>query len=145
MTTIGSNNLSLKYQRFTSSCCKNIRIRKFVRLCNLLASLVLIIPSSMILTKELSLWNQIKYLNLNIFRTRCCKPLIFQTQIIVWKYLRSATFGSKDIVIRKSEFVANTQFLYLNNDWKHLLYLDVNSLSIFYLKYILYNVGRLCF
>ena len=25
---------------------------------------------------------QIKYLNLNIFRTRCCKPLIFQTQII---------------------------------------------------------------
>jgi len=28
------------------------------------------------------------------------------------KYLRSATFGSKDIVIRKSEFVAKTQFLY---------------------------------
>ena len=59
----------------------------------------------------MSLWNKIKYLNLNIFRTRCCKPLIFQTQII-WsnrinslKYLRSATFGSKDIVIRKSEFV----------------------------------------
>ena len=67
--------------------------------------------------KELSIWNKIKYLNLNIFRTRCCKPLIFQTQII-WsntihslKYLRSATFGSKDIVIRKSEFVAKTQLL----------------------------------
>jgi len=27
------------------------------------------------------------------------------------KYLRSATFDSKDIVIRKSEFVAKTQFL----------------------------------
>jgi len=27
------------------------------------------------------------------------------------KYLRSATFGSKDIVIIKSEFVAKTQFL----------------------------------
>jgi len=27
------------------------------------------------------------------------------------KYLRSATFGFKDIVIRKSEFVAMTQFL----------------------------------
>ena len=27
------------------------------------------------------------------------------------KYLRSATFGSKDIVIRKSEFVTETQFL----------------------------------
>ena len=24
--------------------------------------------------KELSLWNKNKYLNLNIFRTRCCKP-----------------------------------------------------------------------
>ena len=68
--------------------------------------------------KELSLWNKIKYLNHNIFRTRCCKPLIFQTQII-WsnrihslKYLRYATFGSKDLVIRKSEFVAKIQFLY---------------------------------
>ena len=65
----------------------------------------------------MSLWNKIKYLNLNIFITRGCKPLIFQTQI-TWsnrihslKYLRSATFGSKDIVIRKSEFVAKTQFL----------------------------------
>ena len=65
----------------------------------------------------MSLWNKIKYLNLNIFRTRFCKPLIFQTQII-WsnrihslKYVRSATFGSKDIVIKKSEFVAKTQFL----------------------------------
>ena len=27
--------------------------------------------------KELSLWNKIKYLNHNIFRTRCFKPLIF--------------------------------------------------------------------
>ena len=60
----------------------------------------------------MTLWNKIKYFNLNIFRTR----LIFQTQII-WsnrihslKYLRSATFGSKDIVIRKSEFVAKIQF-----------------------------------
>ena len=67
--------------------------------------------------KELSLLNKIKYLNLNIFRFWCCKPLIFQTQII-WsnrihslKYLRSATFGSKDIEIRKSKFVAKTQFL----------------------------------
>ena len=34
------------------------------------------------MNKGLSLWNKIKYLNLNILRTRCCKPLIFQTQII---------------------------------------------------------------
>ena len=69
------------------------------------------------LTKELSLQHKIKYLNLNIFRTRCCKPLIFQTQIVLCyrihslKYLRYATFGCKVIVIRKSEFVAKTQFL----------------------------------
>ena len=69
------------------------------------------------LIKELSLCNKIKYLNLNIFRTRCCKPLIFQI-LIIWfnrihslKYLRSTTFCSKDIVIRKSGFVAKTQFL----------------------------------
>ena len=73
----------------------------------------------MFLTKELSLWNKLKYLNLNIFRSRCCKHLIFQTQII-WsnkihslKYLKSATSGSKDIVIKKSEFVAKTQFLFV--------------------------------
>ena len=52
-----------------------------------------------------------------------CKPLVFRTQIIWFnrihslKYLRSATFGSKDIVIRKSEFVAKTQFLCLQSDW----------------------------
>ena len=57
----------------------------------------------------------------HIFKTRCCKPLIFQTQII-WskrihslKNLRSATFGSKDIVIRKSEYVLKTQFLCRKN------------------------------
>ena len=70
--------------------------------------------------KELSLWNKIKFLILNIFRTRCCKPLILQTQI-TWsnrihslKYLRSATFGSKDIVIRKSDL---WQRLYSSKSW----------------------------
>ena len=53
-------------------------------------------------SKELSLCNKVKYLNPNIFRARCCKPLIFQT-LITWfnrihslKYLWSVTFGSKD-------------------------------------------------
>ena len=66
--------------------------------------------------KELSFWNKIKYVNLNIFRSRCCKPMIFQTQII-WsnrihslKYPRSATLGCKDTGIKNSEFVAKTQF-----------------------------------
>ena len=60
---------------------------------------------SFVTAKELSLWNKIKYLNHNIFRTRCRKPLILQ-------YLRYATFGSKDTVISKSEFVAKAQFLW---------------------------------
>ena len=67
--------------------------------------------------KELNLWNKIKYLNLNIFRTRCCKPMIFQTfitEFLVLNIIMPATFGSKDIVIRKSEFVAKTQFLCKN-------------------------------
>ena len=71
------------------------------------------------LQKELSLGHKLKYSNPYIFKTRCYKPLIFQTQVI-WlnrfhslKYLRSTTFGSKDKVIRNSEFVAKTQFLYL--------------------------------
>ena len=38
--------------------------------------------SSIRSAKELSLCHKLKYLNLNIFRTRCCKPLIFQTQTI---------------------------------------------------------------
>ena len=73
-------------------------------------------------TTELSLCNKIKYLNPNIFRTRFCKPLIFQTLIIRYnrnhslKYLRSTTFGSKDIVIRKSEFVTKTHFLRTESD-----------------------------
>ena len=62
----------------------------------------------------------------NIFRIQYCKPLIFQTQIIWFnkiyelKYLRSATFGSKDIVIIKSEFVAKTQFLFCSlKNWNY--------------------------
>ena len=31
------------------------------------------------------------------------------------KYIRSVTFGSKDLVIRKSEFVTKTQFLNLES------------------------------
>ena len=68
-------------------------------------------------TKELSLCHKLKYWNPYIFRIQCCKPLIVQTQIIWFnrihslKYLRSTTFGSKDIAIRIFKFVAKTQFL----------------------------------
>ena len=61
-------------------------------------------------------WTKLsKYLNSYIFTTWWCKLLIFQTKCI-WsntihslKYLKSA--GCKDIGIRKSAFVAKTQFL----------------------------------
>ena len=78
---------------------------------------IILHANSLILRYELSLCVKLKYSNSYTFGTRCCKPLIFQIQNI-WsnrihglKYLRSTTFGSKDIVIRKSEFVAKTQFL----------------------------------
>ena len=123
---IWSNRIHcLKYQRSKTLGSKDIEIRKveFVTKTQFVLRIVkYLLCFEMHVVKmerkELSLWNKIKYLNLNIFRTRCCIPLIFQTQII-WsnrihslKYLRSATFGSKDIGIRKSEFVAKTQFLY---------------------------------
>ena len=49
--------------------------------------------------KGIEFLEQNKYLNPNVCRTSCCKPLIFQTQII-WsdrihslKYQRSTTIG----------------------------------------------------
>ena len=92
-----------------------IEIRSTVPLIATLYRLLIFLLKN-VLTKELSLWNKIKYLNLNTFRTRCCNPLIFQNQIISSK-IKNSQFEiskvckiSKDIVIRKSEFVAKTQY-----------------------------------
>ena len=69
-------------------------------------------------TKELSPCHKFWFSNPYIFWTLGRKPLIFQTYII-WsnrshslKCQRSTTLGSKDIGIRKSQFVTKTQFLY---------------------------------
>ena len=68
--------------------------------------------------KELSFGHKLKSSDSNIFATLWCKPLIFQTQILLsisinsLKYLRSTALGYKDIEIRKSECVAKTQLLY---------------------------------
>ena len=35
-----------------------------------------------------------------------------------WKYLRSSISGSKDIGVRKSEFVAKTQILWIDIDYR---------------------------
>ena len=67
--------------------------------------------------KELSLCYKLKLSNPYILVISWCKPLIFQTQIILskkiysLKFLRSTTLGCKYIGIIKSEFVAKTQFL----------------------------------
>ena len=70
-------------------------------------------------SKELSLCHKFSFCKTYIFATLWYEPLIFQTYII-WsnsihslKYLRYTTLGCKcnDIKIRKSEFVAKTQFL----------------------------------
>ena len=67
--------------------------------------------------KELSLCYKLKLSNPYILVISWCKPLIFQTQIILskkiysLKFLRSMTLGCKYIGIIKSEFVAKTQFL----------------------------------
>ncbi len=67
--------------------------------------------------KELALCNKLWFSNPNIFRTQFRKPLKFQTMTFVrsrnisLKYQRFTTLGSKDIGIRKSEFVAKSQFL----------------------------------
>ena len=70
--------------------------------------------------KELILCHKLRFSNLYIFEIQCCKPLTFQT-FIIWsnrshslKCQRSTTLDSKDIGIRKSEFVAKTQFLWGN-------------------------------
>ena len=70
-----------------------------------------------LISKELSLCHNLKFSNPYIYRIWCFRLLIFQTKII-WcnkihrlKYLKSTTFGCRDIGIRKSEFVSMTQLL----------------------------------
>ena len=68
-------------------------------------------------TKELTLCHKLWFSNPYIFGFQRRKPLIFQTMTfdrsknISLKYQRFTTLASKDIGIRKSEFVAKSQFL----------------------------------
>jgi len=81
-----------------------------------------------IISKELSLYHKLKFCNLYILTTWWCKSLIFQT-LVIWsnrinilKYLRYQRLSCKDIGIRKSEFVAKTQFLLLSLWCKYLIF-----------------------
>ena len=68
-------------------------------------------------TKELSLCHELWFSNPYIYGFQRRRPLTFQTMTsfrsnsISLKYQRFTTLGSKNIGIRKSEFVAKTQFL----------------------------------
>ena len=70
-------------------------------------------------TKELSLCHKLWFSNSYIFAVQCYRHFTFQTMTSVrsnnisLKYQRFTTLGSKDMGIRKTEFVARTQFLYL--------------------------------
>ena len=75
----------------------------------------------------MSLCHKIKFSNPFFLATWWLKPFILQTKII-WsytiyslKYLRSTPWDCKDIEIRKSKFVAKTQFFC---EWRNPLYLD---------------------
>ena len=88
--------------------------------------------------KELTLCHKLWFSNPNIFGTQCRKPLIFQTYIF-WsnksqslKFQRFTTLESKDIRIRKSEFVAKSQFLYKDfiNVSNYLCFLSYNTIFL---------------
>ena len=58
--------------------------------------------------KDWSLCDKLKFSNANILATWSCKPLKFQTYIVIHRY---TTLRCKDIGFRKSEIVTKTQFL----------------------------------
>ena len=68
--------------------------------------------------KELSFCHKLWFHNPYTFSTLCRRPSTFQTMKSVrsnnlsLKYQRFTPFGCEDIGIRKSEFVAKTQFLF---------------------------------
>ena len=76
-------------------------------------------------SNELTLCNKLWFSNPNIFGFQRRKPLKFQTMTFVrsnnisLKYQRFTTLGSKDIGIRKSEFVAKSQFIW--ESWKFVV------------------------
>jgi len=80
-------------------------------------------------------WKKIRKVKRNRVIVTNSYFLIFQTWIILsnrihsLKYLRSTTLGCKDIGIRKSEFVAKTQFLWLIKQWN--IYLKWEPRKIF--------------
>ena len=104
--------------KYTTLVYKVIRIRKSE-----------FVAKTKFLWKELTLCNKLWFSNPYIFGFQSLKPLKFQTMTFVrsknisLKSHRFTKLGSKDIGIRKSEFVAKCQFLYRDKRiacWKYV-------------------------
>ena len=109
---IRSNRIhSLKEQMYTTSGCKDTRIKKLSLLQELIffGLLFLFGYAGTNNTKELIFCQKLKCSNPNIFATRWSKSLIFQTYII-WSnitynmtYLRSTTSGFRDTMYEENQ------------------------------------------
>ena len=64
--------------------------------------------------KEVSLWHKLWFSDEYIFATQCRRVQSMRSNILGMKYQSFTSFGSKDIRIQKFEYLAKTQFLYLN-------------------------------
>ena len=85
----------------------------------------------------MSLCHKLWFSNFNIFATKCCRPLIFQTissaraYNLSLKYLRWTPSGSIDIGVGKFEFVAKTQILSLEGDHSFGVPYRISSYSLY--------------
>ena len=102
---------------FESCFLQNVVCLLCFQICPEILRVSLRFQSRKLKPKELTLCHKLWFSNPNIFGTQCRKPLIFQTYIF-WsnkshslRFQRFTTSKSKDIGIRKSEFVAKSQFL----------------------------------
>ena len=92
---------------------------------------LLFVDSGLLSGKELSFCHKLWFSNSYNFATRFPKPLIFQTfNSVSLKYQRFTSSGSKDIWVKKCEFVAKTQILSLLRD-KHDIITSLCSTILF--------------
>ena len=102
---------------FESCFLQNVVCLLCFQICPEILRVSLRFQSRKLKPKELTLCHKLWFSNPNIFGTQCRKPLIFQTYIFwsnkshSFKFQRFTTLESKNIGIRKSEFVAKSQFL----------------------------------
>ena len=87
-----------------------------------------------VVAKEMSHCHKLKFSNHYIFATKCRRPSIFQTLISVTinnlslKFQKFKPAGCEDKGIKKFEFVAKTQFLYMHGlNFIYVLTIDFRS------------------